>query len=63
MRIFNQPIGEWDVSNVTNMCGMFEDSHAFNSDEPKFNWESQEPFNVEKETDCKPDNNDQTKDK
>ena len=21
---FNQDIGDWDVSNVTDMCGMFE---------------------------------------
>ena len=27
---FNQPIGDWDVSNVTDMIGMFERSSDFN---------------------------------
>jgi len=27
---FNQPIGDWDVSNVTNMSLMFYGAHAFN---------------------------------
>ena len=27
---FNQPIGSWNTSNVTNMSGMFRDATAFN---------------------------------
>ena len=27
---FNQPIGSWDVSNVTSMAGMFSEAIAFN---------------------------------
>ena len=27
---FNQPIGNWDVSNVTNMRSMFYGATAFN---------------------------------
>jgi surface protein len=27
---FNQPIGEWNVGNVTDMSGMFYDARAFN---------------------------------
>jgi surface protein len=29
---FNQPIGNWDVSNVTNMVYMFNNASAFNQD-------------------------------
>jgi surface protein len=29
---FNQAIGSWDVSNVTNMNAMFNDATAFNQD-------------------------------
>ena len=29
---FNQDIGNWDVSNVTDMSNMFEDAKAFNQD-------------------------------
>ena len=29
---FNQSIGDWDVSNVTNMSFMFQDAYAFNQD-------------------------------
>ena len=29
---FNQPIGDWDVSNVTDMRSMFIEAHAFNQD-------------------------------
>jgi surface protein len=29
---FNQPIGNWDVSNVTSMFGMFFDTNSFNQD-------------------------------
>ena len=28
--IFNQSIENWDVSNVTNISGMFRDATAFN---------------------------------
>jgi surface protein len=34
---FNQPIGNWDVSNVTNMDGMFWRNSAFN--QPISNWD------------------------
>jgi surface protein len=27
---FNQPIGNWDVSNVTNMESMFVEAYSFN---------------------------------
>jgi surface protein len=30
--VFNQPIGDWDVSNVTDMNSMFQDAIAFNQD-------------------------------
>jgi surface protein len=33
---FNQPIGNWDVSNVTNMSGMFNGALIFN--QPIGNW-------------------------
>ena len=29
---FNQPIGDWDVSNVTDMRSMFANDNAFNQD-------------------------------
>ena len=29
---FNQPIGNWDVSSVTDMYGMFSDATHFNQD-------------------------------
>ena len=35
--VFNQPIGNWDVSNVTTMKGMFEGAHVFN--QPIGNWD------------------------
>ena len=33
---FNQPLGNWDVSNVTDMSGMFNDANLFN--QPLSNW-------------------------
>ena len=33
---FNQPIGNWDTSRVTNMGYMFEDAKSFN--QPIGNW-------------------------
>jgi hypothetical protein len=30
--LFNQPIGDWDVSNVKYMDGMFNNAAAFNQD-------------------------------
>jgi surface protein len=35
--IFNQPIGNWNVSKVTNMSSMFENTRAFN--QPIGNWD------------------------
>jgi surface protein len=29
---FNQPIGNWDVSNVTDMGSMFNNAFAYNQD-------------------------------
>ena len=34
---FNQPIGDWDVSSVTDMEGMFSDAGAFN--QPIGSWD------------------------
>ena len=34
---FNQPIGDWDVSNVTNMYAMFAGNTSFN--QPIGNWD------------------------
>jgi surface protein len=28
-KVFNQPLNNWDVSNVTNMKGMFREARAF----------------------------------
>ena len=35
---FNQPIGNWDTSNVTNMSCMFNEATAFN--QPIGNWDT-----------------------
>ena len=37
---FNQPIGNWDVSNVTDMSGMFQNNATFNQDLSKWNVDS-----------------------
>ena len=34
---FNQPLNDWDTSNVTDMCGMFE--YAENFDQPLDKWD------------------------
>ena len=40
---FNQPIGNWDVSKVTNMYGMFKGTKKFN--QPLDNWDlSNKPY-------------------
>ena len=36
--VFNQPIGDWNVSSVTSMGAMFYDAKAFN--QPIGNWET-----------------------
>ena len=38
---FNQPIGNWDVSNVTNMAYMFRDNSPTGStfNQPIGNWD------------------------
>ena len=32
---FNQPIGNWNTSNVTYMKGMFEGANAYSHPKPK----------------------------
>jgi len=32
VKSFNQPLGEWDVSNVTSMWGTFWGASTFNQD-------------------------------
>ena len=34
---FNEPLNNWDVSNVTNMHAMFDNAYDFN--QPLNNWE------------------------
>lgn len=34
--LFNQPLGNWNTSNVTNMYEMFHDANLF--DQPIGNW-------------------------
>ena len=34
---FNQPLNNWNVSNATNMDGMFRDAESFN--QPLNNWD------------------------
>jgi surface protein len=42
--VFNQPIGNWDVSNVTNMISMFANTDAFN--QPIENWDLSKVTNM-----------------
>ena len=42
---FNQPIGNWDVSNVTDMNGMFDDADAFN--QPIGDWDVSNVTNMQ----------------
>ena len=42
---FNQPIGNWDVSNVTDMSRMFHGATSFNQDISK--WDVSKVTNVE----------------
>lgn len=41
---FNQPIGNWDVSNVTTMDGMFATARKF--DQPIENWNTRKVTNM-----------------
>jgi surface protein len=42
--LFNQPIGNWDTSNVTNMSFMFENASSFN--QPIGNWDTSNVTNM-----------------
>jgi len=44
-RNFNQPIGNWDVSNVTNMSFMFEGAFSFN--QPIGSWDVRHVTNMQ----------------
>ena len=37
---FNQPIGTWDVSSVTDMSGMFNNADSFDNDISDWNFSS-----------------------
>ena len=37
LKMFNEPIGSWDVSNVTSMSMMFQGCEAFNQPLDKWN--------------------------
>ena len=41
---FNQPIGEWDTSKVTDMSGMFHGPCAFN--QPIGDWDTSKVTNM-----------------
>ena len=42
---FNQPIDNWDVSNVTQMSGMFNGATAFN--QPLNSWNTSNVGNMQ----------------
>ena len=42
---FNQPLGSWDVSNVTNMSHMFDNCYKFN--QPLDSWDVSNVTNME----------------
>ena len=41
---FNQPLNNWDVSNVTDMCSMFSSCRKFN--QPLNNWSVNKVHNM-----------------
>ena len=43
---FNQPIGNWDVSNVKYMDGMFEEAESFNQDLSKWDLTGKGTMNI-----------------
>ena len=43
--LFNQPIGNWDVSSVTNMDFMFQEASAFN--QPIGDWDVSSVTNMD----------------
>ena len=46
---FNQPIGSWDVSNVTDMSYMFNNSYTFNTfNQPIESWDVSNVTNMER---------------
>ena len=42
---FNQPLGKWDVSNVTDMSDMFAEANIFN--QPLNKWKLGSHVNIE----------------